>query len=405
MVLTLTGCAVDPTSSFPSQRSLQSLTGVVLERQDQLWFQPCNEKLWWPLQDYTQQQELTKYYQQLTAFSDQELYVELQGVIDPGLDNSLLVKQVDTVGGTAATCHFRLPGVEYRAAGSQPYWLADIAVDRVVVKSIQPLGSFSFKTLKDAADSVEPAVLMGRDRGDFQPASPVVARYREVKPSRQPFQIRIRQQRCIDAENGTVLPLTAQMTFQGREYQGCARKGHPAEETLSGFYWYQSAAGEQVMFKLSDDHKVQLVSRDATGKAVTERGRWQYLQSGKLIFSMRDPKQHEYLMLFRRLSAGQLVLQTGSERLATVGASFQLWRPSGLAGGQSLPNEISSPTTMADRVVAAEPDNAVDVEPVVRQSAAASLLTGALLIESPVRAADIDDELINEIRVDDAQTP
>ncbi|WP_417222076.1 hypothetical protein [Amphritea sp.] len=405
MTLMLAGCAVEKPKPFPSQAPLQSLSGVVVESQDQLWFQPCHEKRWWPLQDFTEQQALTEYYQRFTEFSKKELYMELQGAVEPALDNRLLVKQIDTVGGTAATCNFRLDGIVYRAASSDPYWVADIRTDHVVVKSIKPLGRYRFKTLgeSEAKDSKD-------DDTEVETPFPVIARYQEVKPSKKPFQITIMQQRCIDSASGTLLPLTAQMTFFGQQYSGCARQGHTAIEAVTGLYWYQPPEGHQVMFKLSDDNQVQLVSRDAAGKVVTEKGRWQYLQSGKLIFSMLDANQHEYLMLFRRTTAGPLVLQTGSERLAALGATFQLWQPSGLEGGQLLPSD-------QERQISDDHDTIMNVllasdNPVPSATAseiddsstpAASPLTGAVLHDSPVQAADIDDELLNEIIVDDAK--
>ncbi|RTE66388.1 hypothetical protein EH243_07270 [Amphritea opalescens] len=427
MALIVTGCAVDKPQPFPSQAPIQALSGVIVERQEQLWFQPCHEKLWWPLQDFTPQQELTGYYQRFTQFSHKDLYVELQGAVDSALDNALLVKRVDTVGGTAATCHFRLDDILFRAASSEPHWVADIFADHVLVKSINPLGRFNFKVTDTPADT-DSVDIMFADKAEANSTDTVVAHYRERREGdrqhfqsssrKAPFDITIIEKRCIDTESGTLLPLTAQMTFFGKSYEGCARQGRPAITELAGFYWYQPANGHQVMFKLSKDHRVQLVSRDSSGKAVTEHGQWQYLQSGKLIFSMRDAQQQEYLMLFRRASSGQLVLQTGSDRLAALGATFQLWQPSGLSGGQPLPGSVkpapqprsmTRPASVADTPSPAQetlqkPLQKSLQKPLSTQPAAStsSLLTDAVFNDLPVQAADIDDELLNEIIVDDA---
>lgn len=413
MALILTGCAVDKPRPFPSQAPLQTLSGVIVERQEQLWFQPCYEKRWWPVQDFTVQQELTEYYQQFTKYSHKDLYVELQGAVDATLDNTLLVKNVNTVGGTAATCHFRLDDILFRAAGSKPHWVADIYPDHVVVKSINPLGRFSFKTTAVTTDSHSADVIFA-DETEAEPAY-TVAHYRESgdeksgdkrrQPSsrKKPFDITIIEKRCVDTASGTLLPLTAQMTFLGLSYEGCARQGRPAITEVAGFYWYQPQGGHQVMFKLSKDYKVQLVSRDSLGKAVTEHGQWQYLQSGKLIFSMRDAEKHEYLMLFRRASNGQLVLQTGSDRLAALGATFQLWQPSDLPGGQRLPAENADPTDKPPLIKASAFVEAPTQQPssLLPSAQPPSLLTDTLLEDAPVQAADIDDELLNEIIVDD----
>lgn len=359
VLLILGGCAANNMRSFPAALSLKSLSGVMLEKQGGLWFRPCNERLWWLLKDYTEEQELAGFYRQFTLDSKEELYIELQGAVDPEHESNLLVRQLDTVGGTASTCDFQLRDIEFRAASSSPYWVADIGTKMTSVKSFKPAGSYHFFTQEESTDD------------------PLVANiYREKTKVAQPLQIKVISKRCIDPENGTVLPFRAEMTFFGNLYKGCARKGQPSSEFLSGFYWYQPEGKYQVMFKLSSDKRVQLVTRDSRGHAVTERGVWQYLESGKLIFSMLDARENEYLMLFRLASEGRLVLQTGSERYASAGASFELWRPSGLSGGQLLGSR-------------AKPGG----------GAVAKDMKKAELLGSAVRPADIDDELLNEIIV------
>ncbi|WP_290699808.1 hypothetical protein [Amphritea sp.] len=359
VLLMLGGCAAQNMRSFPTALSIKSLSGVMLEQQGVLWFRPCNERLWWLLKDYTEQQELAGFYRQFTLDSKEELYIELQGAVDPEHESNLLVKQLDTVGGTASTCDFQLRDIEFRVASSSPYWVADIGSKMTSVKSFKPAGSYHFFTQEESTED------------------PLIANiYRERTKVAQPLQIKIFSKRCIDPENGTVLPFRAEMTFFGNLYKGCARKGQPSAEFLSGFYWYQPEGKYQVMFKLSLDKRVQLVTRDSRGNAVTERGAWQYLESGKLIFSMLDARENEYLMLFRLGREGQLILQTGSERYASAGASFKLWRPSGLSGGQLLGSR-------------AKPGGVTDATDMKKSE----------LIGSTVLPADIDDELLNEIIV------
>lgn len=360
ILLMLGGCAAQKRHLFPADISIRSLSGVMAEKQGQFWFKPCNERLWWLLSDYTEQQELAGFYQQFTLDSKTELYLELQGAVDPDQGNRLLVKHLDTVGGTASTCDLQLRDIEYRAASSSPFWVADVGAKMTSVKSFKPAGSYHFFTRQGSSDD------------------PLVADiYREKTPVEQPLQIKILSKRCIDPENGTVLPFKAEMTFFGNLYQGCARKGRPSAEFLSGFYWYQPQGNYQVMFKVSSDKKVQLVTRDGRGNAVTERGSWQYLESGKLIFSMLDAGENEYLLLFRWGEGGRLILQAGSERYASAGAVFNLWRPSGLSGGQLLEVQLTvvSPTPAATDMKKAE-------------------LPGLIVLP-----ADIDDELLNEIIV------
>lgn len=430
-LLTLAGCAAKKSQPLATPVSLQTLAGVIVERAGVLWFQPCYERLWWQIQDNTEQQELTGYYRQFSMLSNEELYVQLQGGVDPQQDNKLWVNSIDTVGGTAQTCNFRLEGLQFRAASSDPVWVADIMAGQVTVKSVNPLGSYSFQTVNESekadnasinktieADVTETdateansaqanGTAEAAERSEGGSGSDVIALYRETVPAKKPLQIKIIQKRCVDSETGTLLPFTAEMSLFGRLYQGCARKGHPVNSEINGFYWYQPEGGSQVMFKLSSDQRVQLVTRDSRGKAVAERGRWQYLQSGKLIFSMRDAGQQEYLMLFTRESDGRLVLQTGSEHLVSYGAAFKLWRPSGLSGGQLL-------TKLSARRNAAAPGSSTETllpgiaSEALQQPASSPLqtsLTESVLTDSRVQTADIDDELLNEIIVHETDEP
>ncbi|WP_299195649.1 hypothetical protein [uncultured Amphritea sp.] len=421
IMLTLAGCAVDKPQYFPLPAKVQSLSGVLLEGEGGLWFQPCYERLWWPVQDLTEQQELTEIYQKFTALSREVLYVELQGAVDASQSNRLLVKTVDTVGGTAQTCHFSLEGLEFRAASSKPVWVADIRTSQVLVKSVNPPGSYSFYTVNETAFANDPQGKQDSDAGgNSQPETvaqggsvtdaaditndlKVVAFYREKTPSKTPLQIKIIQKRCIDSVTGTLLPFTAEMRFYGQLYPGCARKGQPLNSEINGFYWYQPEGKPQVMFKLSADQRVQLVTRDSQGKTVTERGRWQQLQSGKLIFSMRDVVQREYLMLFFREPDGRLILQTGSEHLVSLGAAFKLWRPSGLEGGQvlAIAKPANEPTEQLPLPTQTLPGAAVVESSLIERSAVSSSLSESVLPDSQVQAADIDAELLNEIMVNE----
>ena len=149
-LLTLAGCASKKSQPLATPVSLQTLAGVIVESAGVLWCQPCYERLWWQIQDNTEQQELTGYYRQFSMLSNEELYVQLQGGVDPQQDNKLWANSIDTVGGTAQTCNFRLEGLQFRAASSDPLWVADIMAGQVTVKSVNPLGSYSFQTVNES---------------------------------------------------------------------------------------------------------------------------------------------------------------------------------------------------------------------------------------------------------------
>ena len=181
LLLILGGCATGDMRGFPALLPVKSLSGVIAEKEGTLWFRPCNDRLWWPVKDYTVQQEVAGFYRKFVLNSKAELYFELQGAVDPQQGNSLLVKQLDTVGGTAATCNFQLRDVEFRAASSAPYWVADIGTKMTAVKSVNPAGSYHFFTLEESTDD------------------PLVAHvYRERTKVAQPLQIKILSKRCVD---------------------------------------------------------------------------------------------------------------------------------------------------------------------------------------------------------------
>ena len=461
IMLTLGGCAVEKPQYFPFPDKLQSLSGVLLESEGSFWFQPCYERLWWPVQDLTVDHEIADIYHQFTPLGREAIYVELQGAVDVSQNYQLLVKTLDTVGGTRQTCHFSLEGLEYRAASSKPVWVADITARQILVKSASPPGSYNFYTVNskdadndttasgktDAENSVEneaeqssagskgadtdnntavnaepeadkssitdklPKTKRNRqvytpsgsddviDDDDTADARDVVALYRQRFVSDNPFQIKIIQERCTDSVTGTLLPFTAEMRFYGHLYSGCARKGRSLNRDIKGYYWYQPPGKPQIMFKLSADQRVQLVTRNSQGKTVTERGRWQKLDSGKLVFSMRDAMQKEYLMLFVREPDGRLILQTGSEHLVSLGTAFRLWRPSGLEGGQ-LMIRVKPENKPAESVPAtAEADAVVEESSLPGESS--STLTESVLPDAQIQPADIDAELLNEIMVND----
>ena len=363
--LLLALCVSGLTACTPGNSRVQDLShavplsGIIASKDGQLWFQPCQERLWWPVVDGTDLQELDSLYQRFTDEHSVELYTEFKAAVNTESDNELQVYQVDLVGGGRDTCHFSLNGLEYRAASSTPYWVADIRSDRISVKSVNPMGSYNFFAEKRA-------LIKGDNREVFH----------ETTPVRQPMSIVIIPERCTDPVNGTILPFRAELNLFGQLYRGCARKGHSKAQRLTGLYWTEWS-GHQAMFRLLPDNRVQLARKDISGSSVTEKGRWQYLESGKLILSMRDSQQKEFIVLLRQQSDGSFKLQTPEQKLAPNGTHFMRWQPSGLEGGKLL----NQPVTDAKAVQAALP------------------LTQ--FSESAVTPARVGEAPVNEIRVNE----
>lgn len=301
--------------TLPATVEPQPLRGVLQRYDDRLWFQPCYERLWWPVLDYTAAAEVSPLHQRLAGGHD--LYVEVDGAVDEQQQNQLLISQVNVAGGTAETCAYRIRDLSFRAANSSPYWVADIKQDSVTVKTANPLGRFSF--LVDHQED-EQGLL-----------------YRQTRAVDDPFSIRLTRQRCDDRSTGTILAYRAEMILFGHTYPGCARRGHPLEEQLQGYYWYADRQGDQVVLNVSADQRVQLVRKDRAGRVISERGQWQLSRSGKLILSMKHSNGKEFVLLFRRQENGTLSLQSEQLGWAPARAAFLQWRPSGLSGGRRLP--------------------------------------------------------------------
>ncbi|WP_432473237.1 hypothetical protein [Amphritea sp. HPY] len=261
-----------------------------------------------------------QYYGRLSGAADQPVYMELD--LQPGSDADPVLRayQLRVAGGTATTCSFRLGGMEYRAASFSPYWVADIDEENVTVKSANPIGRYSFATGKKSLHS----------RG-FE--------YQQVGVVPDPFSIRITAGSCVDKSNGTLLNYRAQMKLFGQAYSGCARAGQTSNNNpVSGYYWYgdSSASGaERMLFRLSENKRVDLVSRRPGQEAMTVRGTWQYLESGKLILTMKNRQNKEFLLIFTRLDNRSLVLEAGLSGYGSKGTEYRFWQPLDLPGGQS----------------------------------------------------------------------
>lgn len=303
----------------PPQDSLRTVAGVIIKEDGQFWFQPCYERNWWRMQDKTDKQDLRQYYGRLSGAANQPVYMELDLLPGSDAEPAMMAYQLRVAGGTAATCSFRLAGVEYRAASFSPYWVADIEEAIVTVKSANPIGLYSFVTEKTS-----------RHYGGYE--------YQQAGVVPDPFSIRITAGHCVDKSNGTLLNYRARMQLFGQPYSGCARAGRARTKTpVSGYYWYgdsTAALSELMLFRLSDNNRVDLVSRYPGKETITVRGTWQYLESGKLILTMTDRRKQEFLLIFSRLDNRSLVLEAGQPVYGVKGTEYRFWQPLDLPGGQ-----------------------------------------------------------------------
>lgn len=303
----------------PAPDSLRTVAGVIIKEDGQYWFQPCFERNWWRMQDKTTAQDLTQYYSRFSGAANQPVYMELDLLPGAVSDPVLRAYHLRVAGGTAATCSFRLAGLEYRAASFSPYWVADIDDATVTVKSANPVARYSFSTEKKPLNS-----------NGYE--------FLQAGAATDPFSIRITAGRCVDKDNGTLLNYLAQMQLFGQAYTGCARAGRMNNATpVIGYYWYGDStarSSELMLFRLSANHRVDLVSRQPGQETITVRGTWQYLESGKLILTMKDRQNKGFLLMFTRLDNRSLVLEAGLSGYGSKGSEYRFWQPLDLPGGQ-----------------------------------------------------------------------
>ncbi len=339
--LLLHGCAAQP---GPAAVELYTLRGVVTEASGQLRFQPCFERRWWGLLDASPQQALRQFQQQLSGVANTPVYMELTAVLESPQAQRLVVQQLKVAGGTADTCHFDLPGVTFRAASPSPFWVADVNANTVVVKSVNPVGRYTFIVERDEQED-----------GALE--------YRERSPRRlPPFLLRLTAGHCVDPQNGTLLDYRARMRLFGQMYEGCARAGQAVDRSPLGLYWYEAQTAEAgnmaVLMKLQDESRVDLVSRRADGATTTQRGRWQLLDSGKLILTLKNREQQEYLLIFSRQANRAFRLERSHTAFLTAGAEFRFWQIHALPGGGPLydtpPPEVTGSVGAQSEPVEAE---------------------------------------------------
>lgn len=346
LVFLLVGCK--SATTVPEQDL--ALRGIVQLKDAQLRFRPCFDNGWWTLVDGTSDGSLQRFYQQLGA-GGLPVYMEFTGA-QADQQNRVRVSDLHVAGGGESTCFFDLSNVSFRAASSSPYWVADIHENGARVQSIEPLGSYSFPVSRQSPDSEAQTDERVATPGQFSRGKLSEEQtFASVISSKgiPEFKIALKPGRCVDPENGTLLNFRASMLLYGNEYIGCARRGEPASDMVSGLYQFREG-GVEALLKLHKDGRVSLVRRQQQN-AITERGTWQLLESQKLVLTMSDLSDKAFLLIFKRLNRAMYQLQGG--RLAELpdGARFQLWMQSPLVWHSEVtdqPGDTAAPQLLSE---------------------------------------------------------
>lgn len=370
LAVLLTGC----NQVKPIPDNLKSLQGVVVRDEGQIWFQPCYARKWWRLKDSTAGLELNSLHSRFAGVTTQPVYMELDIVPDLEEQAGLAVHQIRIAGGSEATCYFTLSGLEFRAASTSPYWVADINPSRVIVKSANPIGQYSFSVSRVSSETAG-------------------IEYLQTGDTKNPFAIQLTEKPCIDPENGILLAFKAKMKLFGKNYDGCARSGKPEYEQslpVAGYYRLEDnslPASNSILMRLIESGRADLVQRRTGMPTRILRGRWQYLDSGKLILTMKDHRGKGSLLMFRRQPSGAMVLESKNTEWVASGSQLRYWLPQDLPGGQLYRTQKPEPALIdtADR------EHATTTEGLKK-------VTGALGFEV---VPALENQIVPEVRVDE----
>ena len=225
-------------------------------------FTPCENKVEYWVLDQTGG-DIWKVYQNLTHQPYQPIYVEVLGHLGPppsdgfgaDYDRQVTVRELRRAGLETRGCAEDLKDILFRASGNEPFWNVQISENNIVFSE------------------------MGKPHLTFPYAHPEVSDDRWVfvskikKPTQHDIQISITEKRCADTMSGEHFSFTAQVSFDGLKYVGCAREGWP-QKTLTMNELknaeYKSSFSVRRRVKLTNGtYKEQIVPNSATELIIT----------------------------------------------------------------------------------------------------------------------------------------
>ncbi len=298
--LFLTGClGVKDTADS----SRQLIRGAVNYSQGEFTITPCYSQERRKLQD--KRGLVKKRYREQTPEGSLPVYMELRA--SPLTDLSWDVSDVQVAGGGSNACEFDLIGIQYRAAGSDPLWIADVLTDSVRVQSYDNLRTLTF-----------PLSLSSGSGGIWEGA------LKSVKNRTHRFRLEILDQSCRDKHNAWYR-WTASLDLDGDLFYGCAREGDLTSRSVKGRYSNDlTQENVFVVLDLLDDQKASMLLDYRNGQPlIVMNGVWKWKSSDTLLleFSEQDGRQQQSFLLLRRTVNG-FVQQGFSSEFGRAGLSL-----------------------------------------------------------------------------------
>ncbi|MFY0676828.1 MAG: hypothetical protein JXR18_06055 [Neptuniibacter sp.] len=302
-VLFSTGCKT-LTDVKESAEAYEFRRGIVSLVESQVLFSPCFEQKSEVINDLTY-----RLNDRFILLGEPAVYTEISGRRDPS--TALWeVHRVHLIGGGKQTCSYELEGNDFRAAGDNPLWIADIREDFIHVQNVEKLTKLKFKKpdLNETSSGLEWNSEMS---GEIP----------------HKLSLRLRYGHCTDSY-GTEYELRAEMVLDGKSMKGCARKGNLDLQSLPGIYKGKTSSIEgarSITLVLTAEGQVRIIQDyDNDQPIIVHKGTWQRLPKKKLVVYLDDVtgSQQGEVLLLKRNQRGALELRSSSAIYGGSGLQF-----------------------------------------------------------------------------------
>lgn len=299
------GCQSMPGDSGSGSESLFR-RGIISKTEQGLMFKPCYVNKKERITDNT-----GKLGKRLKQQIEPTVYVELSGnSVNPGVPWS--VHKVHLMGGNEFTCNYELPGNDYRAAGDNPVWVADVREQGIYVRSYGRLAHLVFPR-KDPINLGNGWEWSSDLRGMVSYS----------------LSLKLLRRSCRD-RYGVEYEYSSEMVLNGQMFSGCAREGNLDLRSLPGLYSSAESGvrgtSRFVTLDLTSDGEVVL-TQDYRNRQpiIVQKGSWQKLATGKIVVHLTelDGRPESEVLIFERDQRGKLMLKGYNSTYGSSGLKLE----------------------------------------------------------------------------------
>lgn len=296
----LSGC-IGSLGVKPQNTEVEFVRGVVSKGSDGFVMTPCYSQERRRLND--PRGLLAKRFIAQPSHVDLPVYMEVKA--EQGIDLVWRVDEVMIAGGGSKMCHVNLSNIRFRAQGINPLWLADILSYSVRVQSYKTLQTLNF-----------PVDEYGAGQGVWESS------LENTNGQSHTLRLELREQSCTDVLN-IWYRWSANMTLDGKSFQGCARQGDLTNRALLGRYSNVLTDNEAfVVMDLMPENSVSMLLDYRNGQSlIVMQGTWKWKSNDKLIlhFTQQDGRKQESVLLLKRARSGEFVQEGFSAEFGRAG--------------------------------------------------------------------------------------